>query len=141
MEGFAEDSGTAAACAPVGIDAHPVEERGRDCGAGARGKRRRASKVAATGREFRGFVAVSEEPVVTDALEATRQDVEEESAEEIDGVEVEDFSFAAVRGIAPSQPGNAVVHAEEAIVGEGNAVGVAGEVVEDLPGPPKGFLA
>jgi hypothetical protein len=85
-------------------------------------------------------VAVSEEAVVTDALEATGQDVEDESAEEICGLKMEDSSFAAVRVIPPPQSDDAVVHAEQAIVGQGDAVGVAGEVVQDLPGPAKGLL-
>jgi hypothetical protein len=85
-------------------------------------------------------VAVAEEAVVTDPLEASRQDVEDESAEEIDGVEAEDFSFAAVSVVAPSQSDDAVVEPEQAIVGEGDAVGVAGEVIEDVARAAEGLL-
>jgi hypothetical protein len=66
--------------------------------------------------------------------------VQDEAAEKIDGLEVEDFLFAAVSVVAPSQTDHTVAEAEQTVLRDGDAVGVAGEVVEDVSRAAEGLL-
>jgi hypothetical protein len=126
--------------ASVGLDADSAEEAGGDGGLAMRERRWRASEIASACGEFRGLVSIAEQAVVTNALETPRQDMEDEPTEEIDGLEMEDFSFAAVSVVAAAQSDDAVAKTEEPIVGESDAVGVAGEVIEDVARPAERLL-
>lgn len=84
------------------------------------------------GGEAAGDVGGREEAVVTDLSEALGQDVEEEAADELVGGQ----------GAGPCAVGfedDALVgDVDEAAAGEGDAVGVAAEVSDDLDGPAEG---
>ena len=88
----------------------------------------------ATAGDFLLDVAVSEKAEVADADEAGGQDVEEEAAEELDGVEGEGFFDTAVAVILPAERDAAVIDFQQAVVGNSHAVGVATEIVDDLGG-------
>ena len=80
--------------------------------------------------------AIGEETVVADAVEAGREHVQQHAADELGGRQRHGFpaggSLAAVVGVAKTH--GAVVEAAQALVADGDPVGVAAEVVEDLFG-------
>ena len=72
-----------------------------------------------------------EQAVVADAMEAFREDVEQEAADELIGIEGHGFMAYGVAAIVLVPEGNATaVVGDEAGVGEGDAVGVVTEVFE-----------
>ena len=83
-----------------------------------------------------------EQPVVTDAVEALGQDVEQEAPDELVGRERHGaeprLPVAAVVLVAEGDA--ALVEADEAAVRDGDAVGVAGEIGEHRLGPGEGRL-
>lgn len=85
-------------------------------------------------------MAVSEKSVVADSTESSWEDVQEEATEEIGGIEPEDFLLPAVRVVAPPEVHDVVMSAEQPVVGQGDAVGIAGEVVENMTRAAEGFL-
>src|SRR5450759_1102408 len=76
--------------------------------------------------------AVGKQAVATYAHEAFRQHVQEEAAEEVDGVEGHDPLLAAVGIIPPAEADALAVEGNEAVVGDGHAVGVTAEVAQDM---------
>ncbi len=77
-------------------------------------------------------VAVGEQAVVADAHEAFWQHVEEEAAQELGCLELHDAPPAAVGIILPAEADVRSVEADEAVVGDGAAVGVAAEIAQHL---------
>ena len=79
--------------------------------------------------------AVGEEAVMADAVEAGRQDVEEEAADEFPGLEAHELlAVAAVCAVVLAAEGDEVgIGGDEPAVGDGDAVGVAREVGERAP--------
>ena len=90
-----------------------------------------AEQVAATGE---GFLAetVGEEAEVAHANEALGKDMGEEAPQELDGLQLHDLYRAAVGVVLVAEGHPAVLQLQQASVGDGGAVGVAGEVVERL---------
>jgi len=79
--------------------------------------------------------AVGEESEMTDAHQATGQNLQQEAAQELMGGNGHDLLLAAV-GIVPPAEGDAVVFkSDEPMVGDGHAMGVAGQVVEVMLRP------
>ena len=81
-----------------------------------------------------GFtLGVSEEPVVTDSVEARRQDMEQEAADELVGLERHRFPTIAVLGsvVLVSEGNAAFIERDESSVGDGDAMGIAGEIGQD----------
>ncbi len=78
-------------------------------------------------RDVRDTLAAGEQAVVADAMEATRQNVDQEAADElVDGERHELLSFATFSAIILPLEGDTVsVAADQSAVGDGNAVGVA----------------
>ena len=114
--------------------------------AGVRGRRgRRGLAVEGSGgeqgaAEFEGAraLAVGEKAVGANADEVGGQDVEEEAAHEFVGVEGEGAKLVGMGIVLPGEGDGLPVHGEEAVVGDGDAVGVAGQVLEGLFGPAEG---
>ncbi len=73
-------------------------------------------------------VAVGEKAVVTDALEAAGQDMQKEAADELLGIERHALWRGSVGVIFPSKTNTAVAESEDAAVGDGNPMGVTGEI-------------
>jgi len=91
-------------------------------------------------RESLGAMAIREQSEVSDAREARGQDMEQEAAEELGRGEVHRLHAVTVGVVAPAESDDAVVQGEEAVVAEGDAVGVAAEVGEHLRGAAEGGL-
>lgn len=77
---------------------------------------------------------------MTHSAETTGQHVEDETSEQIRRRQPEDFLLAAVRVVTPAQADDTVAKAEQAIVGQCDAVGVAGEILQHLSGSGKRLL-
>src|SRR5215468_7909734 len=84
-----------------------------------------------------------QQAVVTDAMEALRQDMQQEAADELVGIErhrpVPLGTIEAV--ILPLEGDALVIERDQAAVGDGDAMGVAGEVAQDLRGSPEWAFA
>src|SRR5438132_2613421 len=105
-------------------------------GGGFAGRRlglRHGEKLTATGKLL-SSAATAQEAVVADALEAIGKDVKEEAADELVGAERHRLLPVAVAVILPAKTDLAVVDADQAIVGNGDAVGVAGDIGQHLFG-------
>ena len=79
-------------------------------------------------------VAVGEQSEVADLDEAGRQDMEQEAADELDRIEVHDAAAVVVPGVPPAEAHLSVLEAEEPSVGDGDPVGVAGQVLQHMFG-------
>ena len=93
------------------------------------------SRLAGLGWRHVEQAAAGQEPEVADAVEVAGQDVEQEASDELLGREgqgLEAAVMAVMTVIAPAETDLAVLDSEEAVVGDGDAVGVAAEVVENL---------
>ena len=77
-------------------------------------------------------VAVGEQTEVADLDEAGGQDVEEEAADELNGIEGHDCTAVVMSGVPPAEANLSLVEAEQSTVGDGDAVGVAGQVLEHV---------
>jgi hypothetical protein len=78
---------------------------------------------------------------VSDAHQASRQDVEQETAEELGNVEGHQSVAVAARPVSPAKGHAVVVEGDESAVGDGDAVGVAAEVAQHLLGAGEGRFA
>ena len=76
--------------------------------------------------------AVGEQAVVTDAHEASGQNMEEEAAQELLGIEGHDALLVAVGMIPPKETDALTVEGGEAVVGDGHAMGIAAEMTQDM---------
>ena len=85
-------------------------------------------------------VAVGEQSEVADLDEACGQDVEQEAADELDRIEGHDAAAVVVSGVPPAEAHLSVVEAEQSSVGDGDAVGVAGQVLQHMFGSAEGRL-
>ena len=91
--------------------------------------RRHVEQMARSG-DVVGARATGEEAIVADAVEATRQDVDQETADELAGGECHDLltitTFGAI--VLPSEGDTGVVAGDQPAVGDGDAVGIAGQI-------------
>jgi hypothetical protein len=77
---------------------------------------------------------------VPDANQTAGQDVKQESAQELIGGNGHDLLLAAVSIVSPAEADAIVLEGHETMVGDGDAVGVAGQVVENMFGATEGWL-
>ena len=113
---------------------HPLRDRlGRSLGGW-----RRLVEEGTAARQARPTVAVGEQAEVPDTDEAAGEDVQEEAAEELIGFEGHDLDGVAVGVVLPAQAHDALVEADETVVGKRHAVGVAPEVGQHLLGAGEG---
>ena len=94
---------------------------------------RHAEQVAAYSELFLA-VAVPQEPVIANALEPVRQHVQQETPDEFPGAQGHRFDLIASAIIFPLEPDLIVFDVEQAVIGDGDAVGIAAHVVEHLLG-------
>ncbi len=85
-------------------------------------------------------VAIAEKTVIADAMETLGQDVQQKAADELVGRHGHDLLPIAVPIILPAKTHRAVLDIDEAVVGDGDAVRVAADVVGHLLGPGEGRL-
>ena len=95
--------------------------------------------MLANGQEG-GASAVGEEAEETDANEALGQHVEEEAPEEFVGAEGHDPLLAAMGVVLPPETDLAVLEGDQPMVGNGDAMGVTGQVVQNIVRTAKGRL-
>jgi hypothetical protein len=142
--GECRDDAQGAAAAGAGVAVvtgrRAVSGRGRRRVAGAFARPRLLHQQAPALGEPGGAAAVGEKAEVPDAVEAGRQDVEQEAAHELAGVEGHDLLAALVAVVLPAEADRAVGHADEPAVGDGDAMGVAPEVGQHLLGPAERAL-
>ena len=86
-------------------------------------------------------IAVGQQAVVANALEARRQHMQQEATHELLRVEAHGLAPRLVTVVLPREGDPAVGEVDQAVVGDRHAMGVAAEIVEHLLGPPKGGLA
>jgi len=75
--------------------------------------------------------AVGQKAEVTNAHETVRQDVEQEAADKLLGIEGQGLFSVAVFAIAVAQSDLVLIDSEDTIIGERYAVGVAAKIVEN----------
>ena len=80
------------------------------------------------------FRTVGEKAEVADAHKAVGQNVEQEAADKLLGVEGHRLFSVAVFSISIAQSNLAMIDIEDTIIGERHAVGVAAEIVENSLG-------
>src|SRR5467141_32106 len=94
-------------------------------------------------RDVVGAGWAGEQAVVTDAVKARWQDMHQEAADELVGIErhhsVSLPTFEAV--ILPLEGDALVIERDQAAVGDGDAVGVAREIAQDFRGSPEWAFA
>ena len=93
---------------------------------------RRLTERGARVGEFGGLGPIGDDPVMADAHEARGQDVEQKAADEFGCIEREYFTGVAVGIVLVAESHLLVAHAHQPMVGNGDPMGVAAEVVENL---------
>ena len=112
--------------------------RGSDgCGGVRRG---RVEEQALTEGEESGAPPIGEEAERADADKAAGQDVEQEAAQELLRTERHHSLLISVGIILPAESNLVMLESHEAMVGDGHAMGVAGEIAEHRMGTAEGGL-
>src|SRR5260370_13709652 len=95
-----------------------------------------------TERELGGRVAVGEEAIMSNAMEAGRQHVEQETPHELADVEAHDFALVitALPIVLPAETDVGIVEIEQAAVGDRGAMRIAREIGQDLLGTGEGLF-
>ena len=83
---------------------------------------------------------VGEDAEVADANQAFGQNVKKKSAQELMGGNGHDLLFAAVSIVSPTERDATVPEGHEPAVGDGDAMGVASQIVENVFGAAEGRL-
>jgi len=101
---------------------------------GVRGSRRWHIESPSTEFELVGAMAVGEYAVVTDAMEAGWEDVEQEAAHELANVETHDLAAmtAVLAIVLPAETDMGRVEIEQTAVGDRDAMRIAREIGQDL---------
>jgi len=103
------------------------------------GRRRfRSVKSRTDPGEFGGAAGICQETEVTDAAEAFWQDVKEKAADKLVGVKRHYLGFVAGAIVLPTEADVATLARQEPAVGDGDAMGIAAQIIEDLLRPAEG---
>ena len=86
-------------------------------------------------------LAVGEEAEVTNADEAFGEQVQQEAAQELIQRQGHQFLLIVVSRVAPAKGNLAIGKRDESMVGDGDAVGVAAQILEHIRGASEGRLA
>jgi hypothetical protein len=87
-------------------------------------------QILTTQREGLRAVAVGEEPEMPDLDEAWWQDVEKETANKFHRLEGHNLDAFAVLGVPPLEADMILSEAHQPTIGDGNPVGVAGQILQ-----------
>lgn len=109
----------------------PVEELGV-------GFRRRSIQESAAKGQSVATVTVGEETEVADLGKALGKNMDEEAPDELVGVESHGSAAIVFFAVSPLECDFAVLKCHQAVVGDGDPVSIAAEVIEDLGGSAKG---
>ena len=91
-------------------------------------------------RQQNGAPSVGEDAEVADADEAFGEQVQQEAAQELIDGESHQLLLVVVGGVAPAEGDLAVGQCDEAMVGDGDAMSVAAEILEHVVGIAKGWF-
>jgi hypothetical protein len=91
-------------------------------------------------RQEGGAATVSQEAEGADANEAAGQHMQQEATQELWCHERHHSLVISVGIVSPAEGDLMVGEGNETVVGEGDAVGVAGEVAEDMMGTAEGWF-
>ena len=69
-----------------------------------------------------------------------RENVDQESAQELICGNRHDLLLAAVRIVFPAKRDSIILERHQSMVGDGDAVGIAGEIVQNMFGTAEGWL-
>ena len=72
--------------------------------------------------------------------QALGQNVDQEAAQELIGGDRHDFLLAAVRIVFPAKRDSIILERHQPMVGDGDAVRIASEIVQNMLGTAKGWL-
>jgi hypothetical protein len=89
-------------------------------------------------RQSRGAPTASQESVMADAHETLRKDVQQETPQELVDRQGSELLLIVVRGIAPAKSNLVILERDQAMVGDGHAMGVAAEIVQHVSGTTEG---
>ena len=97
---------------------------------------------ASAERELVGAMAVRQEAVVTNAMEAIRQHVQEEAAYELGDRDAHDFVLvtATLPVVLPAEANVGLIDIEQASVGDSDAMGVTREIGQELLATDEGLF-
>ena len=84
--------------------------------------------------------AIGEEAEVADANHSGRQHVEQETADELDRIQGHDLGAGMVRVVFPVKADMAVLQGAKPVIGDGNAMSVASEILEHASWSTEGRL-
>jgi hypothetical protein len=84
--------------------------------------------------------AVGEQSEVADADQALGQNVDQEAAQELLGGDRHDLLLAAARIIFPAKRDPIILERNQSMVGDGDAVRIASEIVQNMLGTAEGWL-
>ena len=84
--------------------------------------------------------AIGEEAEVADADHSGRQHVEQEAADELDRIQGHDLGAGMVRVVFPVEADVAVFHRSKAVIGDGDAMSVASQILEHAAWSAEGRL-
>ncbi len=85
-------------------------------------------------------VSIAEEPVVANAVEPTRQNVEQESPDELVCREGHGFLLIVVAVVSPTKFHLTLFNFDNPMIGNGHPVGVAADIVHHLLWPGERWL-
>ena len=119
--------GAAFALGAAAIDCRLLS-RGDEVG----GLRNRSLEVLPAKSQRLTAIAVGEQTEVADLDEATRQHVKQEATDELNRIEAHDLDAVVVSGVAPLKAHLSVVQIQEPAIGDGDTMGVAGQVLEHM---------
>src|SRR5208283_5062419 len=86
----------------------------------------------------RGAPSVGQKAEMTDADETRGKHAEQEAAQELLDRQGHQALLVAVRGVSPAKGELPVLEGDQAVIGDGHAVGVAAEITENVLGPTEG---
>ena len=93
-----------------------------------------------TANERIATFTVGEQAEVTDADQTARQDMDQEASQELMCRNRHDLLLAAMSIVAPEKRDAIFVECDDPMVGDGHAMGVAGQVLQHLIRPAEGRL-
>jgi hypothetical protein len=85
-------------------------------------------------------MAVAQKTVMPDALETVLQDMQQEPTNEFVGLQGHGLLPVVIPTIFPGEGNLTVVDVEQTVIGDGHAMGIAAQVVEDVFGATEGWL-
>jgi len=88
----------------------------------------------------RGASAVGKEAEVPDAHEAFRKHVQQKSAQEFIDSKSQQLLFVVVSGVAPTKSDRSRGKRDQAMIGDGHAMGVAAQILEHILGATEGWF-